>query len=177
MNVGAKARQYAGLLLRAAGDEGLDDAYNGLTAFYSVYQKERRLKAMLLSRRIKDSQKETILSGVLGDIPTFVRSFVVHLASRNDLKALPFVVKSVEKSYFEIRKLVNVQVMTSVELSDETMTQIESSVRSALGKTPLLKTRVDASLLGGLKLRVGNTIVDGSISSRLQQLRKILIQS
>jgi len=62
-------------------------------------------------------------------------------------------------------------------LPAETMAHIESSVQSALGKKPLLETMVDASLLGGLKLRVGNTIVDGSLSSKLQQLKRILIQS
>ncbi len=177
MNAGAKARRYADLLLKVAGDEGLDEAHKGLNAFYSVYQNESKLKAMLLSKRIQSEQKETILAGVLSDIPSFIRSFVVGLASRNDLKVLPIVVKAVEKNYFEIRKLVRVQVLTSTELPADTMAQIESSVKSALGKTPLLKTMVDASLLGGIKLRVGNTIVDGSLSSRLQQLKKTLIQS
>jgi F-type H+-transporting ATPase subunit delta len=177
MNIGAKARQYAAILLKAAGDDGLDEAYKGLTAFYSIYKNEARLKTMLLSRRIEDRQKETILSEVFDNIPSFVRSFVVQLASRNDLKALPIVVKTVEKNYFEIRKLVNVHVLTSTELPAETMAHIESSVQSALGKKPLLETMVDASLLGGLKLRVGNTIVDGSLSSKLQQLKRILIQS
>lgn len=68
-------------------------------------------------------------------------------------------------------------VTTAVELSAEQLTQIESKLSEALGVTIDARAETDPEILGGIVVRVGDRLIDGSIRSRLESLRKELVEA
>jgi F-type H+-transporting ATPase subunit delta len=77
----------------------------------------------------------------------------------------------------EERKLLPVEVTTAVKLDDATIREIGDRVGEQTGRQVELSSDVDPAILGGIVLRVGNFILDGSIRNRLEQLRKQVAQA
>ena len=73
-------------------------------------------------------------------------------------------------------KVVKVQITSSSILSDDEVQRIISKIENNIQKEVEVKTETDESIIGGIKLRVGNTLIDGSIYSHLQKMRDTLIQ-
>jgi len=85
---------------------------------------------------------------------------------------------TVVTSYRELRDeqlgMTAVSVRTAYELSDEDRAALEGELRSLTGKQVRLETKVDASIMGGIVIRVGDTVYDGSITNQLATLRERL---
>ena len=80
-----------------------------------------------------------------------------------------------ERLAAEEARVVAVEVTSAVELTPDVEERITRRVEEATGKRPQLAKRVDEAIIGGLVLRVGDVIIDGSVRSRLQQLRERLL--
>ena len=72
----------------------------------------------------------------------------------------------------EENKLLPVQVTSAVELDDETVKQIGDQIAEQTGRKVELTSQVDPDILGGIVVRVGNSVLDASMRNRLEQLRK-----
>ena len=70
--------------------------------------------------------------------------------------------------------VVEVEVVSAAELSPETEKKIAARVEEATGRRVELARRVDPAIIGGLVLRIGDVIVDGSVKARIRQLRRRL---
>ena len=77
-----------------------------------------------------------------------------------------------DQMWDEDHKLLPVEVTTAVELGADTVREIGERVGKQTGRTVELSSHVDPDILGGIVLRVGNSILDASIRNRLEQLRK-----
>ena len=73
-------------------------------------------------------------------------------------------------------EIIKVQITSSTRLSDDEVQKISSTIENKIQKKLNVKMDTDTSLVGGIKLRVGNTLIDGSVSNRLQKMRDTLIQ-
>jgi F-type H+-transporting ATPase subunit delta len=69
------------------------------------------------------------------------------------------------------RGVVTAEVVSAAALSPAQLKGVQTALASALGKTPEVSTRVDPSLLGGLKVRVGSRLFDASLRSKLDSLK------
>jgi F-type H+-transporting ATPase subunit delta len=72
----------------------------------------------------------------------------------------------------EANRLLPVEVTSAVELDEQTVAAIGERIREQTGQNVELSSHVDSDILGGIVLRVGNSILDASIRNRLDQLRK-----
>jgi F-type H+-transporting ATPase subunit delta len=72
----------------------------------------------------------------------------------------------------EANRLLPVEVTSAVELDEDTVAAIGDRIREQTGQNVELSSHVDSGILGGIVLRVGNSILDASIRNRLNQLRK-----
>jgi F-type H+-transporting ATPase subunit delta len=73
-------------------------------------------------------------------------------------------------------EVIKVLITSSSKISDGEVQRISTNIENNIQKKVNITTETDASIIGGLKLRVGNTLIDGSIYSRLQKIRETLIQ-
>ncbi len=74
--------------------------------------------------------------------------------------------------YAEERKLLPVTITSAVELDKDTLQGVASKIEENTGRKVELTTKVDPDVIGGLIMRVGNMVMDGSIRARLERLRK-----
>ncbi len=77
-----------------------------------------------------------------------------------------------ERLWAEANRVLPVQVTSAIELDEATTQSIGASIGQSTSRKVTLTTRVDPDILGGIVVRVGNSILDASIRSRLEQLRK-----
>jgi F-type H+-transporting ATPase subunit delta len=82
-----------------------------------------------------------------------------------------------DRLWDEENKLLPVQITSAVELDEQTVKQIGDRIGEQTGRKVELSSNVDPDVLGGLVVRVGNTVLDASIRHRLEQLRKQVARS
>jgi F-type H+-transporting ATPase subunit delta len=99
------------------------------------------------------------------------KKFLGLLAANSRAAALSAVVAAFEKLAADARGEVQAQVTTAVPLTAVQAKGVAQALRQALGKDPLIETRVDPAILGGIKVRVGSRLFDASLRSKLDSLK------
>ncbi len=125
-----------------------------------------------MSARISRDDKLTLIDRVVkGRGSELFTNFLRVLARHERLDLLPLILKH-SQVQFELRSgKKRVQVDSALPLSPEALKQIEARLKTLFSFQPVLEPAVDPSLLGGLRIRVGDTVYDGSLRARLKQLR------
>lgn len=112
--------------------------------------------------------------GAIADKARFnatTKKFLGLLAANRRASHLNAVITSFEKLSAEFRGVVSAELVTAVPLSAAQSKGVAAALRTALGKDPEITTRVDPSILGGIKVRVGSRLFDASLKSKLDSLK------
>jgi F-type H+-transporting ATPase subunit delta len=102
---------------------------------------------------------------------TTTKKFLGLLAANGRATALASIITSFEALAAAERGAISAQVTTAIPLSAAQAKGVATALRSALGKDPEIETRVDPSILGGIKVQVGSRLYDASLKSKLDQLK------
>jgi len=172
-HMGAVARIYADAFLNAipAGQQA-----EGLEEFRSfvedVLNKQPEFSRLLLSgtisRDVKLGLVDRVLSGRASDLFT---SFLRVLARHDRLDLVPLILAQAEIEYEKRSGRRRVQVISAQPLSEALLQKIRERLAAELSIQPVLEPAVDPDILGGLRIRVGDTVYDSSLRARLNQLR------
>ncbi|MCF7823552.1 MAG: ATP synthase F1 subunit delta [Candidatus Marinimicrobia bacterium] len=174
----AKSRQYANLLLKIAEQKNtLEPVYRSMLRFYAFYKREPALKAFLASTKIGTVEKIKLLNKVFPDLHPINQSFLAQLGEERDMKMLGLIIQYMDIVFYQRSGQVKVHAVSTNELSATTVDRIQQVVHSVTSRKADFTSEVKSDILGGLTLRVGNTILDGSLSSKLSRIRQALVQS
>ena len=99
------------------------------------------------------------------------KKFVGLLAQNGRARDLPGVIAGFEALYAKKAGLVAAEVVSALPLSAAQTKSIQTALRTALGRDPELTARVDPSILGGLKVKVGSKLFDASLKTKLDQMK------
>ena len=133
------------------------------------------VRAAVTSPRVDKSKIENLLEGLLGgELKAQQRNFVRVLVENRRLLLLPEVVSIFEALRSEAEKTVNVVVDSAFELSDAQQEKIISSLKTRLGREIKLVCKVNKELLGGVVIRAGDKVIDGSARTRLGEMANAL---
>jgi F-type H+-transporting ATPase subunit delta len=102
--------------------------------------------------------------------PLTVR-FVLTLAQKRRLFALPEIIRSFDKLLANQRGEVDAEVTAARPLSDEQIAELKHVLKAKLGREARIAARIDPSLLGGLIVKVGSRMIDSSLRTKLEGLR------
>lgn len=167
------AKVYSQAYLDAAGVDGAAAALEELGSFVTdVLGSNPDFDRMLRTQELTVELKLQLLEKVVvpRSSPLFA-NFVRVVAHHDRLNLLPLIhemsVQEIERRSGRRR----VQVTSAIELSQQSLDSIRNAMASALSVQPILETRIDPSLLGGMKIRVGDTVYDGSLKTQVKQLR------
>src|SRR2546423_1469598 len=150
----------------------LDDVHDQLAQFAEELDKNRDLQVFFFSPYFSSQEKkEGIGKMISGADEHFVR-FLELLAERHRMPAIFRIRRDFDALYAEERKLLPVTVTSAVELDKGTLKDIGKKIEEQTGRKVDLTTKVDPYVIGGLVMRVGNIVMDGSIRARLERLRK-----
>jgi F-type H+-transporting ATPase subunit delta len=169
------AAVYAKALLGATERAGNTEAVlEELEALLSeVFQQLPKLESTLTSPRVGQAEKLRLLELAIGSrVSRSLLDFLKVLARRGRLDCLRAISRAARQQLNEIRGRVEVTLVTAEPLGDDSKRQAAERLQTALGQQIDLSTSVDPDLIGGAIVRVGDTIFDGSVINRLEQMRR-----
>lgn len=104
------------------------------------------------------------------DTDLVFRNFYGILLRNNDLKLLSKIIEKIEEIDKEKRGVVEVKITSTKKLEQEIIEKLRKLIKNAE-----IKEEIDSSLIGGLKIQIGDLLIDGSIKAKLNKLRQSLI--
>ena len=171
---------YAKSLLGAGGKAGkLDEVLEELNSFTNdLILTMPKLRLTLESPRIAFEDKEKILNKILtGGVSKEFANFVKVLTRNGRFDCLPAVKDAANKMFNETAGRVEAVLTTAETIDDSVKQKIAAKLEAVLGKKVDLKSNVDPEILGGMLVRVGDTVFDGSIANQLDQVRARALES
>ena len=171
------SRRYASALLSAA-EEGnfLDTIVEELQVIKEVLEHSRDLVHALRSPLVKGDKKIHILEEVFrGSVGEKMFLFLKLVARKERAGLLPEIIDEFQILLDEKKGIINVDITSAVQLSDEQTNELVSRLAAFTGKQIRPRMAVNAQFIGGVTVKIGDTIHDGSISHQLQMLRQTLV--
>jgi F-type H+-transporting ATPase subunit delta len=173
------ARNYAETLLTLAerqGPDGMESFGQAVETLAALVQGDPRMRQFLETPRITPDEKKRALQGALGGrAPEMFVRFVMVLTDKRRQALLPEIAAAYRGLVDERMGRVRVQVTISHAPDAALQAEIGSALADRLGKTVIPTFTVDPELLGGMVVRVGDQILDGSVRTRAAQLRRRLL--
>ncbi|MEA2479704.1 MAG: F-type H+-transporting ATPase subunit delta [Thermoleophilaceae bacterium] len=164
---------YARSLFEVAEEnDKLDTIHDQLDEFADALDESRDLQVFFFSPYFSSAEKkEGIRKVIQGGDEHFVR-FLELLAERHRLPVTFRIRREFDRLWAEKNKLLEVTITSAVELAKSTVKDIGKKIEEQTGRKIELTQSVDPDLIGGLQMRVGNMVLDASIRSRLEKLRR-----
>jgi F-type H+-transporting ATPase subunit delta len=150
----------------------LDDVHDQLGQFADELDKNHEMQVFFFSPYFSSQEKKEGIGKIIEGADEHFQRFLELLAERHRMPAVFRIRRAFDELYAEERKLLPVTITSAVELDKDTLKEIGSKIEENTGRTVDLTTKVDPNVIGGLVMRVGNIVMDGSIRARLERLRK-----
>jgi len=167
------AQVYAHALFEVADEHGVtDDVREQLGQFADELSENRDLQVFLFSPYFSSQEKKDGIRRIVVEADGRFLNFLELLAERHRMPALFRTRRAYDALWREQNKLLPVTVTSAFELDEALVKGIGERIEEQTGKKVELTSRVDPDVLGGLVLQVGNMVLDASIRSRLERLRK-----
>jgi len=179
MSMRASAARYARALLDVANKESDPErAEQELAAFVDLVRTNPDLERTLANPVVSAADKRAIVQQILERLKptTPVGKLVLLLASRGRLALLPDLLDVYRERLMEHRNVLSAEVTTAAPLSPERAERLQQRLANATCRTITMTTKVDASIIGGVVTRIGGTVYDGSVATRLAKVRDRLEQ-
>ena len=179
MKPNRKAKKYAEALLTVSLElDCIPRTGKSLRIIDQLVKQEKVFRAFFFTQRINPIEKVNIIKSVLGDlINPVVYEFFGLLAEQNEYQMFMSVTTVYEKLQKEFLNQIDVTTYSIEEIDQETISSIVKDIERSTGKKVELSSQTDKELLGGLKLRIGNTIFDGTIANQMAKMKKVLLQN
>jgi F-type H+-transporting ATPase subunit delta len=172
------ARVYAEALFDVAKERGKFDAIGTeLAQFADAVEADRELQVFLFSPYFSSQEKiEGLHKAVTGADEELV-NFLELLIEKHRMTEIFRIRTGFEQLWKQENKRLDVTVTSAVELDPAVVEKVGAEVERQTGQKVDLASRVDDQILGGIVLQVGNMVLDASIRSRLEKLRKSVAQA
>jgi F-type H+-transporting ATPase subunit delta len=167
------AQVYARSLFEVAQEQdNLDEVREQIGQFTDALDESSDLQTFFFSPYFSTDEKKKGLDGALEDAEEIVENFLELLIENHRMPALFRVRRELDQMWRDLNQLLPVQITSAVELDDAVTSRIGDEIGRQTGRTVELSSTVDPDVLGGIIVRVGNSILDASIRTRLERLRK-----
>jgi F-type H+-transporting ATPase subunit delta len=169
----ARIEGYARGLFEIARAEGtLDEVEDELFRFARSYESSDALRSTLTDEQIPAAQRLAIVEDLLGGKATSTTTQLISMVIGSGRgRDLPAIVDKLVARASHSKHLEVAEVRTAVALSADQQTRLAAALANATGKQVNLKVIVDPSVLGGVVATVGDTVIDGSVRTRIDQLK------
>jgi len=167
------ARVYAEALFEVGRDKGkLDALQQQLGEFADAVDRNRELQVFFFSPYLSSLEKgEGIKRAITGAEPELI-NFLELLVDKHRMTEVFRIRREFDELWKQENRRLDVTVTSAVELDPSVVEKIGQEVEHQTGEKVDLSSRVDGEILGGIVLQVGNMVLDASIRSRLEKLRK-----
>ena len=168
------SRGYAQALFQVAQAEGaLEQVEDELFRFARILENETRLREALTDPSSEPEHRAKMVQELLGPkASAHTTNVIAFLVQQGRARELPKIIDSLVKLAAEERNKAVAEVRSAVPLDGDQRQKLVDAIAKATGKNVELKVLVDPSVVGGLLVRVGDQVFDGTVRRRLQMARE-----
>ena len=166
--------RYANALFELALEAGeLDTAESDLKRFAGLIEESADLKRLVTSPVFSADDQYRAIAAILekAEIGGLVANLVKVAAKNRRLFAVPDMITAFGRLLARHRGEVAAEVTSAEPLSDRHVADLRAALKASLGKDVTLEARTDPSLIGGLVVKVGSRMIDGSLKTKLNSLK------
>ncbi len=168
------AKRYAEAAYLLAREDGKEQAWSaGLSALASLFGDEQA-KTLLENTRVPAIEKLRLVERALAGADPLVLNLARLLLRRGRTSLGPHIAEAFQALIDEAKGISHATVTSAVPLSAEDRRAVEQRLREITGGDVIIETKVDEGILGGLVVRIGDRLIDGSTKSRLLALKRRL---
>ncbi len=176
------SRIYASSLYELADEAGGRDKImeiaDELEQICDLVQSDRQFREMITSPVIDASRRAEALGRIFGNrVTDLVVRFLIILNRNGRLGHLESIQAAYDQQVQEAFGRIEVDVITASEIDAEARNRIGERIKQALGKEPVMHAYTDPSIIGGVRLRIGDEMIDGSVATRLRRMGTALQQN
>lgn len=172
------ARVYAEALFDVAKDKGkLDAIRDELGQFVDALEANRELQVFFFSPYFSSAEKVEGLKRAVGSADRELLNFLELLIEKHRMPEIFRIRRQFDDLWKHENKRIDVTVTSAVPLEPAVVEKVGEEIERQTGQKVELSSRVDGEILGGIVLQVGNKVLDASIRSRLEKLRKSVAQA
>jgi ATP synthase F1 delta subunit len=167
------ARVYAEALFDVAKDKGkLDEIHEQLGQVADAISENRDLQVFLFSPYFSSAEKREGIGRVVAGGETELVNFLELLAEKHRMPAIFRIRRRFDDMWGKEERRLEVKLTSAVDLPSDLVDQVGRQIEKQTGQTIELEADVDENVLGGIVLQVGNMVLDASVRSKLERLRK-----
>jgi F-type H+-transporting ATPase subunit delta len=171
------AQVYARALLEVALEQGkLDVVRDQLAQLADALAANRQLAIFFFSPYFTTDEKKSGLARVVQDADPTLINFINVLIENHRMPVIFRIRDEYQRLWEQENRMLPVEITSAVELDPKTAESLGRTIGERTGRRVELAARVDPQIIGGIVLRVGNSILDASIRNRLEQLRRQVAQ-
>ena len=177
MTSNAYARRYSQAIFRIALENKELNRWQSDLRKTASLMKDHALLSLISHPKITVEEKSKTLTQRLGDINPLAIKLVLLLAAKGKLALIDDIAEEYQvllDNYRGIEGTELAEVTTAIPLDDAYQLKIAQRITEIIGKPVMLRHKVDPGIIGGIIIRVGDKLIDGSIRSKLAALRKDL---
>ena len=172
----ARIDGYARALFEVARAEGtIDEVEDELFRFARSYESSDALRNALTDEMVPAGKRQAIVEDLLGGKATPTTTQLVSMVVGSGRgRDLPAIIDRLVQRAANSKNLEVAEVRSAVALTDDQQQRLSAALANATGRQVTLKVVVDPSILGGVVATVGDTVIDGSVRTRVEQLKSRL---
>jgi F-type H+-transporting ATPase subunit delta len=172
------AEVYARALFEVATEQDKRDVVRDeLGQFADALDESRELQTFFFSPYFSTEEKKEGLHKAVTGADEAVQNFLELLLENHRMPVVFRVRREYDRLWREANRLLPVEITSAVELDPSVAERIGDEIGRQTGRTVELSSTVDPEVIGGIVLRVGNSILDASIRNRLENLRKQVVKA
>lgn len=172
------ARRYASALLQVAEERNeVETILEDINLIKDTLEGSRELVVFLRSPVIKYDDKAAVLNTMFGDkVQKPTQLFLGLLARKNRIQILDEITHAFIELYYEYAGIIRVDVVTAGKLDKEQQRSLQDMLENKTGKKVNLQLSVDKALKGGMSIRIDDTVIDGTVKHKLEQLENLFLE-
>lgn len=168
-------RRYAQALLDIAFEEKCEEeVYEQFKLFYGQMKEDKQFERLMTEKILSSEELKATVSKILEGGNRYLVSFIMTLIDRNRMDEIMEMFLDFERGYKENKNILEAEAVTAIEMTEEQTEQVIKELSEKYGKTVVLKTSVDPSIIGGMVLYIGNEMIDASVKAKFEGLKKQL---
>lgn len=168
------AKRYAQAVFELAKEQGTLDRWSNDLAILDALAGDPETMAYFTSPKQSESEKIALIDKALEDSQQETRRLGQMLVRRRRLPIIPDLVQAFNEAVLKESGIAVADVTTAVPLDASGEALVKEQLKTMIGQDVELRTHVDPSIIGGLVVRIGDNLIDGSVSDRLRRMHERL---
>jgi len=170
------ARPYAEAVFKLANEGNVLPLWSDALANIDGVVADARVQACISDPKVSAQQLEALVLGVVGDkLPGDARNFVQLLVQNNRLDLLPLIRAHFEALKREKEGVLEARIISALEMSDDQVKLLIAQLETKYQRKVTAQVETDASLIGGVKIIVGDKVIDATVRGKLDAMAAALI--